>query len=205
MANEFIKWWLTVVKIGFIVEGETEKVLVSSQPFKNWISQFNLELIDHIINAKGGGNLLPNKVNDMIETLNNNGADHIFILTDLEDYPSISHVKNRIDHPEINDSFITIVATESWFLACSTALGFWLGKDSQYYIDDPENRNSEKPFERIKALGLQEKNRGCRNKITLAKDMVQRCGFSFEEIIQHPNCSSIKYMETILRGLNHQI
>lgn len=75
-------------------------------------------------------------------------------------------------------------------------------KNTEYYIDDPENRSTEKPFERIKALGLQEKKRGCRNKITLAKDMVQRCGFSFEEILQHPNCSSIKYIETILKTLN---
>ncbi|MFD1439506.1 hypothetical protein ACFQ4S_14455 [Acinetobacter terrae] len=191
-----------MVKVGFIVEGDTEKVLVSSLPFKNWISQFNIEIIDHIINAKGGGNLLPHKINDMIETLNNKGADHIFILTDLEDYPSISHVKERISHPQIKDSFITIVATESWFLACSTALGFWLEKDTQYYVEDPESKGIEKPFERIKALGLQEKKRGCRNKITLAKDMVQRCGFSFEEILAHPNCSSIKYIESILKTLH---
>lgn len=202
MVNESIKWWVTMVKVGFIVEGDTEKVIVSSLPFKNWVSQFNVEIIDHIINAKGGGNLLPHKINDMIETLKNKGANHIFILTDLEDYPSISHVKERVHHPQVTDSFITIVSTESWFLACSKALGFWLEKNTEYYIDDPENRSTEKPFERIKALGLKEKNRGCRNKITLAKDMMQRCGFSFEEILQHPNCSSIKYIETVLRSLN---
>lgn len=202
MVNELIKWWFTVVKVGFIVEGDTEKVIVASLPFKNWVSQFNVEIIDHIINAKGGGNLLPHKINDMIETLKNKGAHHIFILTDLEHYPSISNVKERVYHPQVTDSFITIVSTESWFLACPTALGFWLEKDTEYYIDDPESRGIEKPFERIKALGLQEKNRGCRNKITLAKDMVQRCGFSFEEILQHPNCSSIKYIETILKTLN---
>lgn len=202
MVNESIKWWFTMVKVGFIVEGDTEKVIVSSLPFKNWVSQFNVEIIDHIINAKGGGNLLPHKINDMIETLKNKGANHIFILTDLEHYPSISHVKERVNHPQITDSFITIVSTESWFLACSKALGFWLEKNTEYYIDDPENRSIEKPFERIKALGLKEKNRGCRNKITLAKDMMQRCGFSFEEILQHPNCSSIKYIETVLKSLN---
>jgi len=202
MVNELIKWWFTVVRVGFIVEGDTEKVLVESLPFKNWISKFNIELIDQVINAKGGGNLLPHKIDDMIETLINQSANHIFILTDLEDYPSISYVKDRTSHPKVDDSFITIISTESWFLACSTALGFWLGKDSAYYISDPENRDIEKPFERIKALGLQEKKRGCRNKITLAKDMVQRCGFTFEEILEHPNCSSIKYMENILKTLN---
>ena len=85
MAYEFIKWWFTVVKkIAFIVEGATEKILIESEQFKNWIRPFNLELVDHIINAEGGGNLLPHKINDMIKTLKNKGADHIFILTALE-------------------------------------------------------------------------------------------------------------------------
>lgn len=203
MAYEPIKWWFTVVKkIAFIVEGATEKILIESEQFKNWIKSFKLELIEHIINAAGGGNLLPHKINDMITTLKNEGADHIFILTDLEREPTISIVKNRLKHSDVTDSFITIIALESWFLACPSAFGRWLNKDCDFYVEYPEDISSDKPFERIKALGLQEKNRGCRNKIILAKEMVQRCGFTFEEILKHPNCSSIKYMEKILKTIN---
>lgn len=203
MAYEFIKWWFTVVKkIAFIVEGATEKILIESEQFKNWIRPFNLELVDHIINAEGGGNLLPHKINDMIKTLKNKGADHIFILTDLEREPTISTVKNRLNHSDVADSFITVIALESWFLACSSAFGKWLKKDCIFFIEDPENTSLEKPFERIKAIGMQEKKQGCRNKIILAQDMINKHGFSFEEIMAHPNCTSIKYIEKVLKSLN---
>lgn len=189
------------MKVAFIVEGGTEKILIESDQFKNWIQTFGLELIVPVIDATGGGNLLPHRIGDMLGTLKNKKPDHIFILTDLEREPNIEIVKSAIEHPDVKDSFITILATESWFLACTDALRSWLPSEKTY-IDDPENLDEDKPFERIKALKLEisEGKRGVSNKKILAKQMLLH-GFSFEKVLEHPNCSSMKYMERIFKSL----
>lgn len=187
-----------VKKVAFIVEGGTEKILLESHQFSVWLASMGLELIKPIVDASGGGNLLPKNVGDMIETLKDKQADHIFILTDLERDPAISKVKERLKNPEIKDCFITVLATESWFLACTEALSGWLGKE--HYVDDPENRQAEKPFDRLKVLNLEHNNRGCSNKKILARQML-KFGFSFEGVLKHPNCVSMKYIERVLRGL----
>lgn len=189
-----------VKRLAFIVEGGTEKILLESDPFLSWLESMGLELIKPVIDATGGGNLLPHKIGDMIDTLKEKNPDHIFILTDLERDPSISAVKEKIKHSDIKDSFITVVATESWFLACTDALSSWLALGEQLYIEDPENQLIDKPFERLKALGLKHKNRGCNNKKILAKHMLLH-GFTFEKVLEHPNCTSMKYIENILKGL----
>lgn len=199
MVNEFIQWGFTVVKkVAFIVEGGTEKILLNSEPFSAWLTSLNLELVQPIVDATGGGNLLPHKIGDMIDTLKEKQPDHIFILTDLEHDPSILAVKTRLAHPEVHDCFVTILATESWFLACTEALSNWLNKTC--YIDDPENRALPKPFERLKALGLEYKNRGCSNKKILAKQMLLH-GFTFEKVLEHSNCTSMKYIERVFKSL----
>ncbi|HEY4538163.1 MAG TPA: hypothetical protein VIG45_06890 [Erysipelothrix sp.] len=192
-----------VKKIAFIVEGDTEKIIIESDTFKNWIKNFNLELIDQVINATGGGNLLPDKIEDMIYTLKNQGAEHIFILADLELAPSIQSVKDKMEHPEVKDIFITVVALESWFLACSSALGKWLQQDEPFFTENPEDTSLEMPFERIRKIGVEVRGRGISNKVALAKTMINHHGFNFEEILAHPNCSSLKYIERVLKSLNN--
>lgn len=187
-----------VKKVAFIVEGGTEKILLESDQFSSWLASLELELVKPIVDATGGGNLLPHKIGDMIDTLMEKQPDHIFILTDLEHDPCISEVKARLVHPKIRDSFITVLATESWFLACTEALSSWLNKS--HYISDPENRELAKPFERLKALGLEHKNRGCSNKKILAKQMLLH-GFTFEKVLEHSNCTSMKYIERVFKSL----
>lgn len=187
-----------VKKVAFIVEGGTEKILLESDQFSAWLTGMDLVLVKPVVDATGGGNLLPKNIGDMIETLKEKQADHIFILTDLERDPAISIVKERLKNPDIKDCFITVLATESWFLACTEALSGWLNKE--HYVDDPESRQAAKPFDRLKVLNLEHNNRGCSNKKILARQML-KCGFSFEGVLEHPNCSSMKYIEQVLRGL----
>lgn len=187
-----------VKKVAFIVEGGTEVILLKSIQFKEWIESFGLELVVPIVNGSGGGNLLPHNIGSAISTLKAQQADHIFILTDLEREPSISAVKARLAHPDVKDCFITILATESWFLACTEALSKWLKTD--HYVDDPENRNLDKPSKRFKALCNQYNARGCASKPKLAQHMLD-VGFRFEKVLEHPNCTSIKYIEQVLRSL----
>ncbi|WP_415871497.1 hypothetical protein [Acinetobacter pittii] len=189
------------MKVAFIVEGGTEKILIESEQFKKWIQTFGLELIVPVVDASGGGNLLPHRIGDMLGTLANKNPDHIFILTDLEREPNIATVKSAIEHPDVKDSFITILATESWFLACTDALRSWLpSKDT--YVEDPESFTGDKPFDRIKVLKLKasEGKRGVSNKKILARQMLLH-GFTFEKVLEHPNCSSMKYIERIFKSL----
>ena len=46
-----------MVKVGFICEGATEKIIVESVNFKNFLKENNLEFI-RAIDANGNGNLL---------------------------------------------------------------------------------------------------------------------------------------------------
>ena len=48
-----------MVKIGFIVEGDCEKIFIESDNFKNWANMQGIEICSPVVNAKGGGNLLP--------------------------------------------------------------------------------------------------------------------------------------------------
>lgn len=189
------------MKVAFIVEGGTEKILIESEQFKNWIQTFGLELVVPVIDASGGGNLLPHRIGDMLGTLQNKNPDHIFILTDLEREPNIATVKSAIEHPDVKDSFITILATESWFLACTDALRSWLPSE-EAYVEDPESLTEDKPFDRIKILKLKTSDgkRGVSNKKILARQMLLH-GFTFEKVLEHPNCSSMKYIERIFKSL----
>lgn len=187
-----------VKKVAFIVEGGTEKILLESAQFAAWLASMELELIKPVVDASGGGNLLPKKIGDMINTLKQKQPDHIFILTDLEREPSISGVKAKLAHPDISDCFITILATESWFLACSESLNKWLS--SNFSVYKPEDRALDKPSKRFKALCVEHNVGGCASKPKLAQHML-KAGFSFEGVLKHPNCASMKYMERVLRGL----
>ncbi|PTQ87123.1 hypothetical protein [Agitococcus lubricus] len=48
-----------MVKVGFIVEGDTEKLIVESPAFVAWLVANGITLVNPVVNAKGGGNLLP--------------------------------------------------------------------------------------------------------------------------------------------------
>ena len=50
-----------MVKIGFICEGRTETMILSSMAFRNYCASIGLEITD-VINAEGSGNLLPHNI-----------------------------------------------------------------------------------------------------------------------------------------------
>ena len=58
-----------MVKVGFIVEGNTEKVIVNSPQFKAFLNNIGLSIVDPVIDAKGNGNLLPQNIEPFIGLL----------------------------------------------------------------------------------------------------------------------------------------
>lgn len=55
-----------MVRIGFVVEGYCEKILLESSNFCHWAKTHNISICFPIINACGGGNLCPKNINDSI-------------------------------------------------------------------------------------------------------------------------------------------
>ncbi len=72
------------IKVGFIVEGGSEKVIVESTQFRDFLDGKGYELVTPVIDAKGGGNLLPQNIESFVARFDVEAVDHIFVLTDLD-------------------------------------------------------------------------------------------------------------------------
>lgn len=48
-----------MVKVGFIVEGDSEKIIIESYSFQQFLLNKGYELVRPVINAKGGGEFTP--------------------------------------------------------------------------------------------------------------------------------------------------
>lgn len=184
------------MKIGFIVEGDTEKIVIDSENFKQWATQQGIEIYQPVLDAKGGGNLLPQNIEPLIQRLKD--ADHIVILTDLEYEASPQAVRDRIGTTHTSLIFIAVKAIEAWFLADTLALKQWLKTDvSEIYPEKTENM----PWERLKELAKDCEQRGIgTSKPAFAKRVTKYYGFSLERAASHPNCPSAKeFHDNLLR------
>jgi hypothetical protein len=185
-----------MVKLGFIGEGANEKTILESAGFRSLLSGFGLEFVGNVIDASGGGNLLPKYLEDQINSLKEYGATHILILADQEDEPCITSVKSRIDPDGEYIIVIAVKAIEAWFLADSTSISSYLRFN--YQCDLPEE--ILKPFAHIKQIKLERTGRGVNHKMQLCSRMLQ-CGFSIENAATHPNCPSASYFLKKLKSL----
>jgi hypothetical protein len=178
-----------VVKVGFIVEGGTEKIVVESPQFVQWLNAQNIELVNPVIDAGGGGNLLPKHIEPMVGLLNAAGAEHIVILTDLEDAADVEVVQQRIANQHTNLVFVAVKAIEAWYLADTQAMNKWL-KMTDFNELLPE-QTPDLPWDRLKVItnGLDKSGPG-NNKVKFAKQMVKHHGFCVPNAAQHPNCPS---------------
>jgi hypothetical protein len=177
-----------MVKVGFICEGETEKIIVDSVGFKNILAQNNLQLVN-AIDATGNGNLLPKNIFPFIESLKDDGAEKIFILTDLDEDLCIIKTKERINAPETVIVIISVKQIEAWFLADSVTLSKVFGKEYQFNF--PENENY--PREKLREIFIKETGRGIGpSKPGFAKRFLNE-GLSISNAANHQHCNSAKY------------
>lgn len=189
-----------MVKIGFIVEGDTEKILLESKNFKDWTKSIGIDICHPIENANGSGNLLPKHIKPLVERLKLQNPTHIAILTDLENDPDKQAVINRIGTKHTQLIFIAVKAIEAWFLADTLALSKWL-KLENVYENFPEETPAL-PWERLKALASEHNKRGPGgSKPVFAKQMTKHYGFSLKRAADHPNCPSATEFYGFLSGL----
>lgn len=185
-----------MVKLGFIGEGANEKTILESKNFRTFLKELNFEFVENVIDAKGGGNLLPKYLEDQVEKLQEKGATHILILADQEDAPCITSVKLRIDPDENHIIVVAVKAIEAWFLADLNAISKYLS--FKYECKKPED--ILKPFEHIKQIKLEKTGRGVNHKKQLCSRMLQS-GFSVQNAAAHPNCPSAKYFINKIKSL----
>ena len=193
MANQYSWRWVAVVKIGFIVEGETEALILNSDNFKAILDELNLVVVG-IINAGGNKNLLPHNILVHHANLIKKGAEKIVILTDLDNDQCITKTKERITERENQFIIVAIKQIEAWFLADSTLLSHLFNES--FIFDYPEKEDV--PFNRLRDLLVQFRGRGIPKKVPMALKMLNS-GFSIQHAANHPNCPSANYFLSKLK------
>ena len=181
-----------MVKIGFICEGVTEQILLQSGSFKSLLASLNLESLP-VIDAQGSGNLLPHNIRAYIERLEKQGAQKIFILTDLDEDICITQTKQRISARTQDIVIIAVKKIEAWFLACTPALSA-LTRQPNLIFQTPEGESN--PFETINNLLVQHTGRGAGKgnggKIKLITRLLAH-GLDITQAAIHPGCPSAQY------------
>lgn len=178
-----------MVRIGFIVEGDSEKIVIESVKFREFLTLNGFELVTPVVNAKGGGNLLPQNIEAYLHALQHKNIEQIVVLTDLEGEASIADVRTRIAHADISVIFVAVKALEAWFLSDTDALRSWLG--DAHYIELQPEQTAEMPWDRLKEIAAQLGKRGPGNKVGFAKKMVKN-GFCITRAAQHGSCASAR-------------
>ncbi|TWC16206.1 MULTISPECIES: DUF4276 family protein [unclassified Pseudomonas] len=179
-----------MVKVGFIVEGDSEKIVIESADFRALLLENDFELVNPVVNAKGGGNLLPQNIDAYLTRLDQQAVDRIVVLTDLEDEESVDVVRARVSNDRIDITFVAVKALEGWFLADSSAIRKWL---DVHHFDEPQPEQTlNKPWDRLKEISNELGKRGPGNKTAFAKKMVKHYGFSIRQAASHPECPSAK-------------
>jgi hypothetical protein len=190
-----------MVKLGFIVEGDTEKIMIESAGFRNWANAQGLEICSPVINAKGGGNLLPQHMGPMMATLAKSQPDHVVVLTDLENAPDIAAVRTRITNAHTSLIFVAVKALEAWFLADTTAMRAWL-KQPDFEEARPE-QTPAMPWDWLKEVARQQGARGPgSNKVMFAKRFCGAHDFRIANAAAHPACPSAKAFHDALLDLS---
>ena len=177
-----------MVKVGFIVEGDSEKIFIESKEFNHWSNSKGVEVLRPVINAGGGGNLLPENIREYVAVIRCLQPDKIAVLTDLEAATSPAEVKSRIQ-PEkygIDLVFIAVKALEAWFLADTVLMRKWLN-DPNFYEDFPEVTIGM-PWDRLKEISAERKVRGPGISKPCFAKKITSMGFSVARAAEHPHC-----------------
>ena len=185
-----------MVRVAFICEDDAGKKIIETQNFRELLEENNLQLILPVYNAKGKGNLTEDNVKGLVSSALDNGAERIFLLTDMDQDVCVTRTKEQL----IIDEACTIVvckkAIESWFLADTNALSALLKRNE--YFDSPEEPSH--PFDVINELHKNSHNGRGISKAILAIKMVGE-GFSVMAAANHNKCSSARYFADTIRKL----
>jgi hypothetical protein len=192
-----------MVRVGFVVEGDCEEILIKSSYFHQLAVQYHLKICQ-VVNTRGRGNLCPKNISTAIANCRLANPDKILVLTDLECEPCITVAKEHLGKEGVNQIVVAKKALEAWFLADTNAMRTWLQNDEFPGELMPEE-TTKMPWEHLKELArhYHQKGRGPgTRKKRFAKIMINQIGFSIERAANHPNCPSAKYFLAKLQQLS---
>ncbi|MCF6406998.1 DUF4276 family protein [Chitinophaga filiformis] len=182
-----------MIKVGFIVEGNTEFFLLKSALFNEFLLKNNIELVN-VINAGGSGNLLPHNIQAYIQLLEKSGAKKIVILTDLDQDACITITKDRIKARPQDLVVIAVQQIEAWFLACTPAMRQLLKTDEFFF---PLPQAEQTPYQTINRLMVDYTGKGIGNKaagkMRLVKRLLEQHELDLCISAEHPACPSAQY------------
>jgi hypothetical protein len=184
-----------LVKLGFIVEGSSDKLVLESELFRQFLDSLRVHYVQEVINARGCGNQLSKNRNAFTALLRDKGATHIFILTDQDSAPCYTARKVELQPGPNEYVVISRKMLESWFLADKAALSRFLATND---IECSHPELIDAPLEEIGRLSKQYRKRGVSDKLILAKLML-KSGFSILGAAAHPHCQSAAYFAQKLK------
>ncbi len=187
-----------MVKIGFIVEGGSEKIILKSVEFQAYLRTQQIEQVGDVIDIDGKGNLRASsqRMNTQVQLLRDAGATWIVVLRDMDSAPSFTVVKNEVYQATDTATCIAVQALEAWFLADTQTLSSLF----QTSFEHPSPEAVTNPVDQLNALRKQFTGRGIGDKKAFARTMLS-CGFTIERAAAHLNCPSARYFLTKLQTL----
>ena len=177
-----------MVKVGFIVEGGCERIVLRSAAFRNYLVKLGLEQVGDVIDMDGKGNLKQSsqRMQNQVQTLRNRGADWILVLRDLDEPESAEAIdKVNAEMYQATDviSCLAIQEIEAWFLADSGTLSKWF--NATISCEFPQS--IEKPSGYLSDLKLAHQGRGIGDKKGFTSKLINN-GFTIQRAAEHPNC-----------------
>ena len=187
-----------MVKVGFIVEGGCEKIVLKAVEFQAYLQTQRIEQVGDVIDMDGKGNLKQSsmRMNTQVQLLRDAGAEWVIVLRDMDNADSFDAVKQEVYQASDVKACVAVQELEAWFLADSETLSALL--QTNFNHDSPET--VLKPFELLVALRKQHTGRGISDKKVFARTMLAG-GFTIEQAARHPNCPSARYFLTKLQTL----
>ncbi len=194
-----------MVTVRFVVEGASEKRLVESELLRKWLREdCNLEVIDLVVDAAGGGNMCSRNIGAFIKNLRTRAnPNKVVVLADLDPEtcaPCVQKRKKIIGSQGIDLIAIARKAMESWFLADTEAMRRWLGDDT-FYEAAPETL-AGMPWDRLKELG-RKRGSGPGTKVRFSRKFIRQHGFDVRRAARHANCPSARYFVERLCALGN--
>jgi len=180
-----------MVRVGFICEGDIEKMFVETFNFQNYLRKRELKYVG-AINAKGNNNLLPYKIVEHDRALKKQNAEKIIILTDSDGKKRVD-VEKRIDPQRLGHILVLAVQEiEAWFLSDTETLKDVLQETQFKLKKNPEE--FQKPSVRVLPKLIKDNRKLILSKkgiadLFLSKDTIKRKYF-FK--IENANCNSAK-------------
>ncbi|MBD2702366.1 DUF4276 family protein [Spirosoma sp. BT702] len=187
-----------MVKVGYIVEGASEKIILKTTKFQDYLRSKQIEQVADIIDMEGKGNLKSSsqRMNTQVQLLRDAGANWIVVLRDMDNAESFAVVKEEVYQAIDTEVCIAVQELEAWFLADSKALSILFQTDFEH----PNPETEANPFELLAILRKQYTGRGISDKKIFTRTMLS-CGFTIENAAQYSNCPNAHYFLTKLQTL----